>query len=153
MSKFKLICVFSVVLVFTASLACDSIWNAEPTPTPTPVLVNQMYEYLEDLNTSNVAELREKEGTWFRFRGRVDTIEEKMIRFYVEPPRALADDSYVECNFGSNANLISLRTGVDVTVRGKLVRAFRGRLFGIGELKALVFEDCKLVEIHRPSTN
>lgn len=145
MSKFKLICAFVAVSVFPASLACGSVWNAEPTPTPTPVEVNRMYGYLEDLNTSNVAELRESEGKWFRFRGRVDIIEEKMVRFYVEPPRTLADDSYVECNFGSNADLISLRIGDDVTVRGKLVRAFRGRLFGIGELRALVFEDCELV--------
>ena len=130
-------------------VACNAVSGAEPTPTPTPVEVNRLYNYLVGLKEDNVAALRELEDSrQVRIRGRVDWIQEKKIRFYVEPPRYLAYDKYVECNFRSNAGMASLRKGDNVTVLGRLVRALRGRILGIGEHGAVIFEDCLLVEIH-----
>ena len=139
-----------VLFLATMTLAaCNAVSGAEPTPTPTPVEVNRLYNYLVGLKEDNVAALRELEHSWqVRVRGRVDWTQEKKIRFYVEPPRSLAYDKYVECNFRSNADMVSLRKGDNVTVQGKLVRALRGRLLGIGEHRAVIFEDCLLVEIH-----
>lgn len=140
------------LVIFLATLtpvACNAVSGAEPTPTTTPVEVNRLYNYIVGLKEDNVAALRELEHSWqVRIRGRVVWIQEKKIRFYVEPPRSFAYDKYVECNFRSNADMDSLRKGDNVTVRGRLVRALRGRIMGIGEHGAVVFEDCQLVEIH-----
>ena len=140
---------FAVILVAMAFVACDARLNAEPTPTPTPYDVTQIYRYLNDLKESNIAELREMEHNWRpTFRGTVHRIEERKMRFYIEPPRVLAEDRYVECNFPSNRYLVSMRAGDYVTVEGMLVRALRGRLWGIGEHGAVVFEGCTVVDIH-----
>ena len=148
---------FTVKMIYLSALAvaalmpvgCGAIPSAKPTPTPTPYDVIRVYGYFEDLKEYNVARLREMEHEFqVRFRGTIDRIEEKQIRFYVEPPRVLADDKYVECNFRSNSDMVSLYRGADVTVQARLVRALRGRLFGIGEGSAIVFEECELVEIH-----
>ena len=140
---------FAAVLVALASLACGATFNAEPTPTPTPYDVNRVYGYLHDLKESNIAELKEMEDRWRpTFKGTVHRVDERKIRFYIEPPRILADDRYVECNFPSNTDLVSMRERDSVTVEGMLVRALRGRLWGIGEHGAVVFEDCTVVDIH-----
>ena len=149
MSTVKSICLAASVLAALIFAACDAIPGAEPTPTLTPHDVDRVYGYLEDLNENNVARLREMEHKWqVRFKGTIDGVEERQIRFYVEPPRVLADDKYVECNFRSNADMVSLYKGADVTVQARLVRALRGRLFVIGERGAVVFEDCEVVEVH-----
>ena len=143
---------FVIVIAALMPVACDAVSGAEPTPTPTPWEVTSLYSYLEDENKNNVARLRDMEDKWqVRFRGTVGWLQEKKIRFYVEPPKPLATDKYIECNFRSNADMVALNRGDDVTVRGKLVRAFRGRLFGFGEYGAVVFEDCQLIEIHSSS--
>lgn len=141
---------FAVILAVMASVACGARLNAEPTPTATPYDVTQIYRYLNDLKESNIAELREMEHRWRpTVEGTVHRIDERKIRFYIEPPRVLAEDRYVECNFPSNTYLVSMRERDYVTVEGMLVRALRGRLWGIGEHGAVVFEDCTVVEIHR----
>ena len=147
---------FAVVLAALASVACDAILNAEPTPTPTPYDVNRIYGYLYDLKESNIAELRDMEHRWqVRFRGTVHRIDERKIRFNVDLPEASGHEQYVECNFRSNSDMVSMREGDDVTVQGRLVRALRDRFLNIGgEHGAIVFEDCRLVESHgRRSAN
>ena len=90
------------------------------------------------------------EGQWSRFRGRIAKIEDKQIRFYVEPPIPLAFDKYVECNFESNEQVFSVNVGEDVVLRGKLVKAFRKRIIIFFELntKAVIFEDCRVSEVY-----
>ena len=147
---------FAVFLATLASVACGAILNAEPTPTPTPYDVNRIYGYLYDLKESNIAELRDMEHRWqVRFRGTVHRIDERKIRFNVDLPEASWHEQYVECNFRSNSDMVSMREGDDVTVQGELVRALRDRFLNIGgEHGAIVFEDCRLVEIHgRRSAN
>lgn len=149
MSQFNLTRWLAIGLVCLTSTACGAILDAEPTPTPRPVEVNRLYGYLDDLKESNIAELREMERRWqVRFKGTVHRIEERKIRFFVEPPRVLADDRYIECNFHSNADLVSMREMDDVTVQGTLARALRGRFLGLGENGAVVFEECTVVDIH-----
>ena len=141
---------FALVLTALVSVACGTILSSEPTPTPTPYDVNRIYGYLYDLKESNIAELREMEHRWqVRFRGTVHRIEERQIRFNVDLPKTSPHEQYVECNFRSNSDMVSMREGDDVTVHGRLVRALRDRFWGIaGEHGAVVFEDCRLVEIH-----
>ena len=153
MPTLKTICLPTLVVAALIPVACGVTPGAEPTPTPTPYDVNRLYEALENLKESNIARLREIEhDTQGRFRGTIDRIEEREIRFYVERPRALAEDKYVECNFRSNADMVSLYRRADVTVQGRLVRALRGRFFVFGERRAVVFEDCELVDIHQRSS-
>ena len=148
MAQVNLVRRFAIGLASLTSVACGDISNAEPTLTPTPVDVNRLYSYLDNLNESNIAELRDMEHRLqVGFKGTVHRINEKQIRFYVDPPRVLADDRYVECNFRSNSDLVSMRERDDVTVQGTLVRALRGRFWGIGENGAVVFEDCTVVDI------
>ena len=148
MSQVKPFRWFVVVLATVVSVACGATLNAEPTPTPYDV--NQVYGYLYDLKESNISELRDMEHRWqVRFKGTVNRIDEKKIRFKVDLQKAARHEPYVECNFRSNSDMISMRKGDDVTVKGRLVRALRDRFLGIGgEHGAVVFEDCRLMEIH-----
>ena len=153
MFTLKMFCLSTLVVAALITVACGVIPGAEPTPTPTPYDVNRLYGSLENLKEDNIASLREMEHKLqVRFRGTIDRIEERTIRFYVERPKVLAEDKYVECNFRSNADMVSLHKGADVTMQARLVRAFRGRFFLIGERGAVVFEDCELVEIHQRSS-
>ena len=138
------------ILASVALPSCQLIPGERPTPTPTPVAtpVEQLYRYLESEKELNQARLSEMEGQWFRFRGRIARIAEGQIRFNIEPPEPLADDKYVECNFASNEQVTSVNVGEEVAIRGRLARALRGRLFGLGELKAVVFEDCRVSEVN-----
>ena len=140
----------AVVTIFLAlaaaiiTTACQSATNLTPTPTPPSVV--EVYRTFEAESNSNVARLmtREENREHFRFRGSITRIGDKEIRFYVEPPMTFAEDLYVECNFESNQQIASLNLGDEVSVRGELARAFRGRLFGIGETRAVIFEECKI---------
>ena len=153
MFTLKMICLSTLVVAALIPVACGVIPGVEPTPTPTTYDVNRLYVSLENLKESNIASLREMERKLqVRFRGTIDRIEERKIRFYVERPKVLAEDKYVECNFRSNADMVSLYKGADVTVQARLVRALRGRIFGFGERRAVVFDDCELVEIHQRSS-
>ena len=125
-------------------LACQN--TALETLTPVPSRVQEIYRALQEENVNNVARLRtmEDDRESFRFVGDITTIEEKEIRFYVESPLTLAEDRYVECNFTSNRKITSVDIGDEVTVKGELARAFRGRLFLFGETRAVIFEDCEI---------
>ena len=150
MVTFKMNCLPAIILAALIPVSCAVNSGAEPTPTPTPYDVNRLYGYFENLKENNVAILREMEHDLrVSFRGTIDRVEEREIRFYVEPPKVLAEDKYVECNFRSNADRVSLYKEADVTVQARLVRALRGRIFVIGERGGVVFEDCELVEIHQ----
>ena len=134
----------AAVAISMVILACQN--PALETPTPVPPRVQEIYRALQEENVSNVARLRtmEDDRESFRFVGDITTIGEKEIRFYVEPPLTLADDRYVECNFTTNRKIASVDIGDEVTVKGELARAFRGRLFVFGETRAVIFEDCEI---------
>ena len=134
----------AAVAISMVILACQN--SALETPTPAPPPVQEIYRALQEENVSNVARLRtmEDDRESFRFVGDIATIGEKEIRFYVEPPLILAEDRYVECNFSSNRKIASVNVGDQVTVKGELARAFRGRFFWFGELRAVIFEDCEI---------
>ncbi len=136
--------IIAALMIAVVILACQN--PSAQTPVPTPPRVEEVYRALEQEKFSNINRLRTREDDReeFRFRGNVTRIEEGEIRFYVEPPMTLAEDLYVECNFKSNRSIASVNVGDEVTVRGELARAFRGRLFGIGETKAVIFENCEI---------
>ena len=136
--------IIMALVISVVILACQT--PSAQTPVPTPPRAEEVYRALEQEGFSNVNRLRtrEEDREAFRFRGNVTRIEEGEIRFYVEPPMTLAEDLYVECNFKSNRSIASVNVGDEVIVRGELARAFRGRLFGIGETRAVVFEDCEI---------
>ncbi len=136
--------IITALVISVAILACQ--YPSAQTPVPTPPRVEEVYRALEQEKFSNLARLRTREDNResIRFRGEITRIEEGEIRFYVEPPMTLAEDLYVECNFKSNRSIASANVGDEVTVQGELARAFRGRLFGFGETRAVVFEDCEI---------
>ena len=134
----------AVVAISMVILACQNL--SVETPTPAPPSVQEIYRTLQEESVSNVARLRtvEDDRESFRFVGDITTIGEKEIRFYVELPLTLADDRYVECKFTTNRKIASVDIGDEVTVKGELARAFRGRLFLFGETRAVIFEDCEI---------
>ena len=136
--------IITALVISVVILACQN--PSAQTPVPTPPRVEEVYRALEQEKFSNVARLRTREENReaFRFRGNITGIAEKEVRFYIEPPKSLAEDLYIECNFNSNKQIASLTLGDEVTVQGEMVRAFRGRLFGIGETQAVIFENCEI---------
>ena len=106
------------ILASVALSSCQVIPGERPTPTPTPtaVPVDELYRWLQSESELNSARLSEMEGQWFRFRGQIAKIAVKEIRFYIEPPKVLDHDNYVECNFPSNEQITSVNVGEDIVL-------------------------------------
>ena len=138
--------ILASLLILITVMSCQSTEVGQLTPTPTPPSVEEIYRALEQENAgnSNRLRIREDKGQVLRFRGNITKIDTKEIRFYIVPPRTLASDLYVECNFDSHSRIAQLNVGQEVSVRGELARAFRGRFWGIGENQAVVFENCEI---------
>ena len=144
--------ILALLLILISVISCQATEVGQltptptPAPTPTPQSVEETYHVLEqeNSNNSNRLRIREDERQMFRFRGNITKIGDKKIRFYIVPPRELANDLYVECNFDSRERIAHLNVGEKVSVRGELARAFRGRLWGVGEKQAVVFERCEI---------
>ena len=141
-----------IAALLTASAACVGGSQSIPMPTPIPPTAEERYKYFKSVNDANPSTLREMEHEdWFKFQGQIAWIDDRQIRFYIEPPEYLTKEKYVECNFKSDADLARVANlGDHVTVRGRLVRAFRGRSpLGVFETEAVVFEDCRILLVHR----
>ena len=142
--------ILALLLILISVISCQATEVGQltptPAPTPTPQSVEETYHFLEqeNSNNSNRLRIREDERQMFRFRGNITKIDDKELRFYIVPPRLLADDSYVECNFDSHERIAHLNVNEKVSLRGELARAFRGRLWGIGEKQAVIFEHCEI---------
>lgn len=143
------------ILAITAALlfvsaACVVSPQPAPTPMPVPITDEVLYKLLRSEADANPSRLREREhNEEIKFQGPIDWIDERKIRFYVESSKSSVNDKYIECNFDSDSDLAPANKGDHVTVEGELVRAFRGRLFGFGETEAVVFEDCRILLVHR----
>ena len=144
-------------MILTAILACKETSQELPPqtsdPTPAAIPVEQLYSGLKEESNTNPARLRHREtvGEWFRFRGRITKIEDKKIQFHIQEKQYFFD-LYVECNFRSNARIISANMGDEVALWGSLERALRTHRFDRNANK-VILKDCLLSQIYAETEN
>ena len=137
-----------IVMILTAisllALACKTtnLPTSAPRPTPTAVTSKWLYNGLlaeKDGNPTRLKNRVERKEIW-RFTIIISKIEGKRIQEHFDELMA-ATDPYIECEFKSERQIISLNVGQSVDVYGTLYEAFKAKQFW-PDGKAVKFRNC-----------
>lgn len=136
------------IVTLSLALACGAATpKPTPTPLPTPQAVEQLYQFFMSEKTSNPSRLEKRvdNGGIFGFTGNISKIEGSKIQFHISE-QSVGKDKYVECDLGDIDRVLSLNTGMPVTVYGRLDKAFPSgilRNYGFKDSRAVKFKGCK----------